>query len=100
MCAFEQDFKQAIENLQEERKLQKKRSYDVHYCTTGTEPDVLVKTRIQGGSSGRGVEVTLTAKGCKVIVPQIHIKKSFTKNELNSIIECIKGFLENPLTDQ
>ncbi len=100
MCTFKQDFKQAIETLQEERKLQKKRPYDVHYCTTGTEPDVAVIARIQGGSSGRSVEVTLLGRDCKVIIPQTDIQKTFRKNELNSIIECIKGFLENPLTDQ
>ena len=100
MDTFEQDFKRAIETLQGERRSQKKHPYDVHYCTTKTVPDVVVIAHIQGGSSGHSVEVSLIGKDCKVIVPQTGSEKTFKKNDLSSIIECIKGFLENPLTDR
>jgi len=99
MSTFEQDFKEAIENLQEERKVEKKRPYVVHYCTTGTEPDFVVIARIKGGTSGRSVEVSLLGRDCKVIIPGTDIKKTFQKNELNGIIDCIEDFLENPFTD-
>jgi hypothetical protein len=98
MSTLKQDFKEAIENLQEERKLQKKRPYDVHYCHVGADPQFLIKAHIQGGSSGQRVEIYLTAKDYKVIIPETDIKRTFTKNELNSVIDCIKDFLENPLT--
>ena len=100
MYSFQEDFKQGIENLQEERKSQKKRPYDVHYRLLPHDPQVCIMACIRGGSSGRSVEVALIGRDCKVIIPQTDIQKTFRKNELNSIIECIKGFLENPLTDQ
>jgi hypothetical protein len=100
MDIFEQDFKRAIENLQEERQLQGKRPYDVHYTTVGADPEVLVKARLQGGSSGRSVEVYLKAKGYKVIIPKTDIEKTFKKSELNGVIDYIKDLLETPLTNQ
>ena len=100
MDAFEQAFKEAIENLQEERKLQKKRPYDVHYCRLPRDPRVLIIARIQGGRSGHGVEVYLKAKCYKVIIPETDIHKTFKKTELNLMIDCIKDFLETPLTTQ
>ena len=100
MNTFEQDFKQAIEKLQEERKSKGKRPYGVHYATVGDDPQVLIKARIQGVHSGHIVEVYLTAKGDKVIIPGTSIQKTFKKSELNGVIDCIKDFLENPLTTQ
>lgn len=97
MCAFEEDFKQAIENLQEERKSRGKRPYDVHYTTPGTDPEVLIRARIQGGCSGRSVEVYITARGCKVMIPETDIQKNLKKSELNLIIDCIKDLLETPI---
>lgn len=68
--------------------------------TVGTEPQVLVKADIEGGSSDRRVEVYLTGKDYIVIVPETPIKKSFPKNELNRVINCIKDLLGNPLANQ
>lgn len=100
MCKYDEDFKQAIENLQENRKSQKKRAYDVHYHTVGTEPQVLIRACIQGGSSGHNAEVYLTARGYKVIIPGSDVQRMFKKSELNLVIDCIKDFLENPLSTQ
>ena len=100
MDAFEQAFKEAIENLQEERKLQKKRPYDVHYCRLPRDPRVLIIARIQGGRSGRRVEVYLLGRNYKVIIPETDFKKTFKKNDLNGVINCIKDLLETPLTNQ
>ena len=98
MCTYDEDFKQAIENLQEKRKSQKKHPYDVHYHTVGTDPQALIRACIQGGSSGHSAEVYLTAKGYKVIIPESDVQRVFKKSELNLVIYCIKDFLENPLS--
>ena len=94
MDTFEQNFKQAIENLCEEYK------YHVDYITVGSDPEVLIIARIRGGSSGRVPEVILTARGCKVIIPKTDIEKTFKKDELNGVINYIKDLLETPLTNQ
>ncbi len=100
MSISEEDFKEAIENLQKERKLEKKRPYNVHYCHVGPDRQVLIKTRIQGGNTGRSVEVYLTAKGYKVIVPQTDIAETFKENELDLVIECVRRLLETPLSNR
>lgn len=91
MCKFEEDFKQAIDNLCKEYK------YNVDYSTVGSDPEVLLMARIRGGSSGLAPEIIITARGCKVIIPETDIEKTFKKNELNRIIDCVKDILENPI---
>jgi len=92
MDTFEQDFKQAIDKVCEESK------YHVDYVSIGSDPEVSIIARIRGGSTGRKVEVYLTGRNCKVIVPETDIEKTFKKNELNRVIDCIKDLLETPLT--
>jgi len=94
MHTFQQDFKEAIEKLCEEHK------YHVDYTPLPADPEVCLIARIRGGRSGRRVEVYPKAKGCKVIIPETDIEKTFKKNELNLVIDCIKDFIENPLTAQ
>lgn len=94
MCAFEQDFKEAIEKLCEEHK------YHVDYIPIPYDPDVILIARIRGGSSGHRVEVYPKAKGYKVIIAETDIQKTFKKSELNIVISCIRDFLENPLGAQ
>ena len=94
MDTFEQDFKQAIDNLCKEHK------YHVDYITVGSDPEVLIIARIRGGSSGHRVEVYLRARDCKVIIPETGIENTFKKNELNGVIDCIRDFLESPLPTQ
>jgi len=94
MCTFEQDFKQAIDELCEERK------YHVDYVTIGSDPKVIIIARIRGGTSWGATEVILTARGCKVIVPQTNIEETFKKNELDCLVDCIRRLLENPVANQ
>ncbi|HIJ53216.1 MAG TPA: hypothetical protein HPP66_08690 [Planctomycetes bacterium] len=84
MCTFEQNFKRAIEDLCKDR------NYHVDYIP----PQVCIIARIRGGSSGRKVEVVLTGKEYLVRVPETAIKKSFAKNELDFVIDCIRDILE------
>jgi len=100
MCTFEEDFKLAIEDIQKERKLQKKHPYNVHYSHLPVEPQFLIKAHIQGGRSGRRIEVYTIGKDCNVTIVDTDIKKTFKKNELGQIIDCIKDFLETPLTNR
>ena len=99
MGAFEQDFKQAIEKLQEERKAQGKRPYNVHYYRLSRTSRVFGKVLIQGGSSGFSVEVYLNARGYEVITLQDNTKRTFKKNELDDVVNYIKDLLEAPLTN-
>lgn len=94
MNTFEQDFKQAIEKLCEEHK------YHVDYTPLPADPEVCLIARVRGGSRGRRVEVYPSGKDCKVIIPETNIGKTFKKNELNRIIDCIIDFLETPPTTQ
>lgn len=84
MCTFEQDFKRVIENLCKER------NYHADYIPH----QVCIIARIRGGSSGRKVEVVLTGKEYRVRVPETDIKKSFAKNELDLVMDCIRNILE------
>lgn len=84
MCTFEQDFKRVIEDLCKDR------NYHADYIP----PQICIIARIRGGSSGRKVEVVLTGKEYRVRVPETDIKKSFAKNELDLVIDCIRDILE------
>jgi hypothetical protein len=94
MCTSEQDFKRAVEDLCKDR------DYHADYVTVGSDPEVCIMARIRGRRSGRRVEVILTGKDYSIIVPQTPIKKSFTKQQLNLVIDCIKDLLENPVVNQ
>lgn len=94
MDTFEQDIKQAIDDLCEEHK------YHVDYIPLPADPDVCLIARVRGGNRGRRVEVYLLGRDYKVIIPESDFKKTFKKNDLNGVINCIKDLLEAPLTNQ
>jgi hypothetical protein len=94
MTTFEEDFKDAIEQLCKEH------NYHADYITIDTDLKILIRVHIRGGKCGYKVEVVLTGRDCTVIIPESDIKKSFRKDDLNDITNCIKNFLETHLAIQ
>jgi hypothetical protein len=94
MSTFERDFKRAIEDLC------KKHNCHVDYIPVGADPQVYIMARIRCISSGRKVEVILTGKEYRVIVPETDMKETVNKNDLNGLVDSIMRLLEPSVANQ
>jgi len=85
MDSFQQEISQAFKGLDR---------IHVDFTKVGDDPEIIIKARIRGGSTGLTVEVFNTAIEYRVSSSGCETTKIFGKNELSKTIEYVKDILK------
>ena len=85
MDSFQEEISQAFKGLDR---------IHVDFTKVGDDPEIIIKARIRGGSTGLTVEVFNTAIKYKVSSSECETTEEFAKNELSRAIKYAKDILE------